>query len=739
MFKKKYLGLAIAATLAAGSAQAELETSVTLKSEVAAFTKDGARNGGSTSESGDVFKFENTAQIFVNGDAGENSSWHGEFKLTRDNKAVDGLDGHEAYTQQDFLRELYVDTTAGDWDVRIGKQQVVWGTADGMKLLDLINPTDFRELNQNTMADARIPVWMVNAERYLDNGANVQVVVSQAKENVLSGLNRGIDTSVRSNSAMITGPQFNQIFGDTTSSSYQSDAPFVMKGADSITGGSNGFLNIVPDLGSMARAFAYGFGNDMTDGNAADALTGLSLGNFFPGMNPEGGYQPNVNDPNSMANGTMMNYFTVGGFAGMTMDQVASGMATMNAGGVPTASTWDAALPSNFQQFIGGVAQATQNNDPGSVTGAEMLEVGFVGFIGYNSNLASYSDGETNSAFEYMNMATFSTFDAFSNAKSQYVYKMPDNTDANLAFRYKNATANGLNYSLNYSYNYDQNPIINLSWRDNDGNQLRVNKLDIANPNYIDMANVPMTGPEFFHTLTLTNMDGTQSYGGAASMMSGEDRFATLRFEQTVERAHNIGTAVDFAIDTESMGPVVLRGEFLYQKDVYTPIMDLGELAIGNMTSALTMQKGDRFKYVVGADVTVMTDMMVSAQFIQDRNLDYVDQASGQYGELGYNRFTTDYATMSLTNNFNKAEKNKNFYSLFFSKPFGESGEGRWNNIFIYEEGGGKWNRFDVEYGMTDQLIGTIEYNKYWGDENTTFGQFENASNIQVGLKYLLQ
>jgi hypothetical protein len=729
MFKKKYLGLAIAATLAAGSAQAELETSVTLKSEVAAFTKDGARNGQATSDRGDVFKFENTAQIFVNGDAGENSSWHGELKLTRDNKAVDGLDGHEAYTQQDFLRELYVDTKAGDWDVRIGKQQVVWGTADGMKLLDIINPTDFREMNQNTMAEARIPVWMVNAERYLDNGANVQVVVSQAKENVLSGLNRGIDTSVRSNSAMITGPQFNQIFGDATSSSYQSDAPFVMKGADSITGGFNGFLNIVPDLGSMARAFAYGFGSDMTDGNATDSLTGLSLGNFFPGMNPEGGYQPNVNDPNSMANGTMMNYFTVGGFAGMTMDQVASGMATMNAGGVPTASTWDAALPSNFQQFIGGVAQATQNNDPGSVTGAEMLEVGFVGFIGYNSNLASYSDGETNSAFEYMNMATFATFDAFSNAKSQYVYNMPDNTDANLAFRYKNTTADGLNYSLNYSYNYDKNPIINLSWRNNSGDLLETTAHEIQ-------TQTPTGDLMSLYTLTLADEAGN-SYGGAASMMSGEDRFATLRFEQTVERAHNVGAALDFAVDTETMGPVVLRGEFLYAKDVYSPVIDNGALSVGDMTNALTMHKGDRFKYVLGADVTVMTDMMVSAQFIQDRDLDYVDGEGSYYSNS--QKYTTDYATMSLTNDFNKAEKSKNFYSLFFSKPFGESGEGRWNNIFIFEEGGGKWNRFDVEYGMTDQLIGTIEYNKYWGDENTTFGQFENASNIQVGLKYLLQ
>jgi len=726
MFKKQHLALAIAATLAAGAAQAALETSVTLKSEVAAFTKDGDRNGGATSGRGDIFKFENTAQIFVNGEAGENSSWHGELKLTRDNKAVDGLDGHETYTQQDFLRELYVDTKAGDWDVRVGKQQVVWGTADGMKLLDIINPTDFREMNQNTMVEARIPVWMINAERYLDNGANVQVVVSQAKENVLSGLNRGIDTSVRSNSAMITGPAFTQIFGDTTSSSYQSDAPFVMKGADSITGGFNGFLNIVPDLGSMARAFAYGFGNDMTDGNAPDAISGSSLGNFYPGGNLPLGYNPA--DPTAANSASMMNYFTVGAFAGMTMDEMASGMATMMAG-APTASTWNAALPSNFQQFIGGVAAALTVADPGDVTGAQMLETGFVGFIGYNSNLASYSDGETNSAFEYMNMATFATFDAFSNAKSQYVYDMPKDTDVNLAFRYKNTTANGLNYSLNYSYNYDKNPIINLSWRNDDGDLLEVTPNEIATQ---DGAGNPMT----LYTLTLADEQGNP-YGGAASMALAEERFATLRFEQTVERAHNIGAAVDFAVDTEAMGPVVLRGEFLYAKDVYTPVIDKGALSVGDMTNALTMHKGDRFKYVLGADVTVMTDMMVSAQFIQDRDLDYVDGEGSYYSNS--QKYTTDYATMSLTNDFNKAQENKNFYSLFFSKPFGESGEGRWNNIFIYEEGGGKWNRFDVEYGMTDQLIGTIEYNKYWGDENTTFGQFENASNIQVGLKYLLQ
>jgi hypothetical protein len=102
-------------------------------------------------------------------------------------------------------------------------------------------------------------------------------------------------------------------------------------------------------------------------------------------------------------------------------------------------------------------------------------------------------------------------------------------------------------------------------------------------------------------------------------------------------------------------------------------------------------------------------------------------------------RYTGDQASMHLTNGLQKAEKNKEFYSLFLSKPFGESGEGRWNNIFIYEEGGGKWNRFDVEYGFDDQLIGTFEVNKYFGDNNTMFGQFENASNVQIGVKYLLQ
>jgi len=193
---------------------------------------------------------------------------------------------------------------------------------------------------------------------------------------------------------------------------------------------------------------------------------------------------------------------------------------------------------------------------------------------------------------------------------------------------------------------------------------------------------------------------------------------------------YNIGGSFDTAIETAALGPVVIRGEALYTKDTYSPIIDKDKLSYGDLVGALEMVQGDRIKFVLGADITVLTNMMISGQFIQDSNLDYID---------GANRYTADFATMHLSNGFNKAVKNKNFYSLFFSKPFGQSGQHRWNNILMIEDGGtaddAYWNRFDVSFGLADDLEGTAELNSYWGNENTQFGQLNNASNMQVGVK----
>jgi len=62
------------------------------------------------------------------------------------------------------LREAYVETKVRDTYLTIGKQQVVWGQADGLKVLDVVDPQDFREFILDDFDDSRIPLWTFNAE-----------------------------------------------------------------------------------------------------------------------------------------------------------------------------------------------------------------------------------------------------------------------------------------------------------------------------------------------------------------------------------------------------------------------------------------------------------------------------------------------------------------------------------------------------------------------------------------------
>lgn len=62
------------------------------------------------------------------------------------------------------LREFYFDIEIADLYLRIGKQQVVWGKTDGLKILDVVNPQSFREFILDDFEDSRIPLWTVNVE-----------------------------------------------------------------------------------------------------------------------------------------------------------------------------------------------------------------------------------------------------------------------------------------------------------------------------------------------------------------------------------------------------------------------------------------------------------------------------------------------------------------------------------------------------------------------------------------------
>jgi len=63
------------------------------------------------------------------------------------------------------LRELYLEADWGESYLTLGKQQVVWGQADGLKVLDVVNPQSFREFILEDFDDSRIPLWTVNIER----------------------------------------------------------------------------------------------------------------------------------------------------------------------------------------------------------------------------------------------------------------------------------------------------------------------------------------------------------------------------------------------------------------------------------------------------------------------------------------------------------------------------------------------------------------------------------------------
>lgn len=82
-------------------------------------------------------------------------------QLERDPISRRALFGDRAEAE---LRELYFDAFVGEVFLRIGKQQTVWGKADGLKVLDIVNPQSYREFVLEDYEDSRIPLWTVAGE-----------------------------------------------------------------------------------------------------------------------------------------------------------------------------------------------------------------------------------------------------------------------------------------------------------------------------------------------------------------------------------------------------------------------------------------------------------------------------------------------------------------------------------------------------------------------------------------------
>ena len=85
------------------------------------------------------------------------------------------INGRKQYTRQVLdtyeseleIREAYVrGTLHSDFDITLGRQIVVWGKADFVRVVDVLNPLDFREPGMVDIEDLRLPVFMLRGDYY---------------------------------------------------------------------------------------------------------------------------------------------------------------------------------------------------------------------------------------------------------------------------------------------------------------------------------------------------------------------------------------------------------------------------------------------------------------------------------------------------------------------------------------------------------------------------------------------
>ncbi len=56
------------------------------------------------------------------------------------------------------LHESWLEYAAGRWDLRIGRQIIIWGKADGVQITDIISPPDYTESVTRDLDEIRMPV-----------------------------------------------------------------------------------------------------------------------------------------------------------------------------------------------------------------------------------------------------------------------------------------------------------------------------------------------------------------------------------------------------------------------------------------------------------------------------------------------------------------------------------------------------------------------------------------------------
>ena len=77
------------------------------------------------------------------------------------------------------MRELYVDLYFDNFDLRIGKQQVVWGKADGVFITDIVSPLNLTEFLLPDFDEIRTGIIAAKLDYYIGNSTIEAIVIPQ--------------------------------------------------------------------------------------------------------------------------------------------------------------------------------------------------------------------------------------------------------------------------------------------------------------------------------------------------------------------------------------------------------------------------------------------------------------------------------------------------------------------------------------------------------------------------------
>ena len=67
------------------------------------------------------------------------------------------------------LREIYLDLYFDNFDIRVGKQQIVWGKADGVFITDIVSPLNLTEFLLPDFDEIRVGVYAAKVDYYFGN------------------------------------------------------------------------------------------------------------------------------------------------------------------------------------------------------------------------------------------------------------------------------------------------------------------------------------------------------------------------------------------------------------------------------------------------------------------------------------------------------------------------------------------------------------------------------------------